>query len=86
MPVEAKVLKAPHATTPRVITVVKNAADPGAFDDLKQEGRLESTYTLRQTKYLNFPHRSPQPGGQHRRPRVVYRPAVWTGYLTPPKS
>lgn len=49
----AKVLKASHTTTPRVISVDKNAAYPGAFDDLKQEGGLESTCTLRQTKYLN---------------------------------
>jgi transposase-like protein len=49
----AKVLKATHTKTPRVITVDKNAAYPSAFDDLTQDGCLDATCTLRQTKYLN---------------------------------
>ena len=48
-----KVLEGSHTTTPRVITVDKNAAYPTAFDELQQDGFLESTCTLRQTKYLN---------------------------------
>jgi transposase, IS6 family len=34
----AKALAAPHTSTPRVITVDKNAAYPKAFKELKAEG------------------------------------------------
>ncbi len=49
----AKTLAAPHTTTPRVITVDKNAAYPKAFKDLKDEGALADSCELRQVKYLN---------------------------------
>jgi transposase, IS6 family len=49
----AKTLAAPHTTTPRVITVDKNAAYPKAFKELKDEGALPDSCELRQVKYLN---------------------------------
>jgi transposase, IS6 family len=49
----AKTLAAPHTTTPRVITVDKNAAYPKAFKELKDEGVLPDRGELRQVKYLN---------------------------------
>lgn len=49
----AKVLKASHTTTPRVINVDENAAYPSAFGDLTQEGHLNAACTLRKNKYLN---------------------------------
>jgi IS6 family transposase len=48
-----KVLHATHTTTPRVITVDKNAAYPLAFEALQQDGTLPVSCTLRQCKYLN---------------------------------
>lgn len=49
----SKTLAAPHTTTPRVITVDKNAAYPKAFRELKAEGLLPQAGQLRQSKYLN---------------------------------
>ena len=49
----AKTLAAPHTTTPRVITVDKNAAYPKAFNQLQGEGAIPDCYELRQVKYLN---------------------------------
>jgi IS6 family transposase len=46
-----KALGASHTTTPRVITVDKNAAYPKAFQELKAEGRFSNTEDLRQVKY-----------------------------------
>ena len=48
-----KLLNASHTTSPRVITVDKNAAYPKAFNELQEEGLLEDTEPLRQVKYLN---------------------------------
>ena len=49
----AKTLAAPHTSTPRVITVDKNAAYPKAFKELKAEGFIPDSCELRQSKYLN---------------------------------
>jgi transposase, IS6 family len=49
----AKTLAAPHTTTPRVITVDKNAAYPKAFNELQAEGTIPDSCELRQVKYLN---------------------------------
>src|SRR5438270_3555649 len=49
----AKALAAPHTSTPRVITVDKNAAYPKAFKKLKAERLMLDTCVLRQRKYLN---------------------------------
>jgi len=49
----AKALVAPHTSTPRVITVDKNAAYPKAFKELKAEGIMPASCELRQSKYLN---------------------------------
>jgi transposase, IS6 family len=49
----AKTLAAPHTTTPRVITVDKNAAYPKAFKELKEERAIPDSCELRQVKYLN---------------------------------
>jgi IS6 family transposase len=49
----SKVLAATHTSTPRVITVDKNAAYPKAFKELKAEGIMPSPCELRQRKYLN---------------------------------
>ncbi len=49
----AKTLAAPHTTTPRVITVDKNAAYPKAVKELKAEGTITDPCELRQVKYLN---------------------------------
>jgi len=49
----AKTLTAPHITTPRVITVDKNAAYPKAFNELQAEGAIADSCELRQVKYLN---------------------------------
>jgi transposase-like protein len=49
----AKALTAPHTSTPRVITVDKNAASPKAFKELKAEGIMPDSCELRQSKYLN---------------------------------
>jgi transposase, IS6 family len=49
----AKTLAAPHTTTPRVITVDKNAAYPKAFNELKAERAIPEGCELRQVKYLN---------------------------------
>jgi transposase, IS6 family len=49
----AKALAAPHSSTPRVITVDKNAAYPKAFKELKAERIMPDSCELRQYKYLN---------------------------------
>jgi transposase, IS6 family len=49
----SKALAAPYATTPRVITVDKNAAYPKAFKELQVEGTIPEGCELRQSKYLN---------------------------------
>ena len=49
----AKALAAPHSSTPRVITVDKNAAYPKAFKELKAEGIMPDPCALKQSKYLN---------------------------------
>src|SRR5258708_39633672 len=49
----AKALAAPHSSTPRVITVDKNAAYPKAFKELKVERMMPDACELRQRKYLN---------------------------------
>src|SRR5438067_6967595 len=48
-----KALAAPHSSTPRVITVDKNAAYPKAFKELKAEMGLPDSCELRKCKYLN---------------------------------
>ena len=49
----SKTLAATHTSTPRVITVDKNAAYPKAFKELKAERIMPSSCELRQRKYLN---------------------------------
>src|SRR5258708_32455646 len=49
----SKALAAPHMSTPRIITVDKNAAYPKAFKELKAERVLPVSCELRQSKYLN---------------------------------
>jgi IS6 family transposase len=49
----SKVLAATHTSTPRAITIDKNAAYPKAFKELKAEGIMPSPCELRQRKYLN---------------------------------
>ena len=49
----AKALAAPHSSTPRVITVDKNAAYPKAFKELKAERIMPDACELWQSKYLN---------------------------------
>jgi transposase, IS6 family len=49
----SKALAAPHTSTPRVITVAKNAAYPKAFTELKAEEIMPASCELRQSKYLN---------------------------------
>ena len=49
----SKALAAPHWSTPRVITVDKNAAYPKAFKELKAEDLMLDACELRQSKYLN---------------------------------
>jgi transposase-like protein len=49
----SKMLATLHTTTPRVITVDKNAAYPKAFKELKAEGAIPERCELRQIKYLN---------------------------------
>jgi transposase-like protein len=49
----SKTLAAPHTTTPRVITVDKNAASPKAFNEWQAEGAIPDSCELRQVKYLN---------------------------------
>lgn len=48
-----KMLKAIHTSSPRVITVDKNAAYPKAVDELKADKELPQKVELRQKKYLN---------------------------------
>ncbi len=48
-----KMLKAIHTSSPKVITVDKNAAYPKAIAELKAEKELPKTVKLRQKKYLN---------------------------------
>jgi IS6 family transposase len=49
----SKALAASHSSTPRVVTVDKNAAYPKAFKELKAEGKMPERCELRQSKYLN---------------------------------
>jgi len=49
----SKALAAPHTSTPRVITVDKNAAYPKAFKELKAEEIMPALCELRQSTYLN---------------------------------
>ncbi len=49
----SKTLAAPHTTTPRVLTVDKNAAYPKAFNELQAEGVIPDSCELLQVKYLN---------------------------------
>jgi transposase, IS6 family len=49
----AKTLAASHTSTPRVITVDKNAAYPKAFKELKADRLMLDGCELRQSKYLN---------------------------------
>jgi transposase-like protein len=49
----SKALAASHPVSPRVITVDKNAAYPKAFHELKVEGAIPTSSTLRQSRYLN---------------------------------
>ena len=49
----SKALTAIHTSSPRVITVDKNAAYPKAFKELKAEGIMPCSCALRQSKYLN---------------------------------
>jgi IS6 family transposase len=49
----SKTLAVPHVTTPRVITVDKNAAYPKAFKELQAKGTIPAGCELRQSKYLN---------------------------------
>ncbi len=49
----SKALAAPHSSTPRVITVDKNAAYPKAFKELKADGAMPDQCDLCQSKYLN---------------------------------
>jgi transposase, IS6 family len=49
----SKALAAPHTSTPRVITVDKNAAYPKAFKELRTEGIMPRPCELRQSNYLN---------------------------------
>jgi transposase-like protein len=48
-----KTLKAIHTSSPRVITVDKNAAYPKAINELKADEELPKKVKLRQKKYLN---------------------------------
>jgi transposase-like protein len=48
-----KTLAASHTSSPRVITVDKNAAYPKAFAELKAQGSIPKSCELRQVKYLN---------------------------------
>ena len=48
-----KVFKGQHTQAPRVITVDKNAAYPGAMETLKEDEAIDSETELRQSKYLN---------------------------------
>ena len=49
----SKALAAPYTSTPRVITVDKNAAYPKAFKELKAEEFMPALCELRQSTYLN---------------------------------
>ena len=48
-----KMLKAPHSSRPRVITVNRNASYPSAINELKEEDTLSKDCELRRIKYLN---------------------------------
>ena len=48
-----KTLKALHTSSPRVITVDKNAAYPPAINELKEDQSLTKTTELRPVRYLN---------------------------------
>ena len=49
----SKALAALHTSTPRVITVEKNAAYPKALKELKSDGLMPNSCELRQSNYLN---------------------------------
>ena len=49
----SKALAAPHTSTPRVITVDKNAAYPKAFTELKAGEIMPASCELQQSTYLN---------------------------------
>ncbi len=49
----AKALTASHTTSPRMITVDKNASYPKALRDLKAAGSIPEGCELRQNTYLN---------------------------------
>src|SRR5258708_29932176 len=49
----SKTLAAPYTTTPRVITVDKNAAYPKALKELKAAGAIPEGCELRPSEYLN---------------------------------
>ena len=76
----AKALAAPHISTPRVITVDKNAAYPKAFKELKAERGMPDSCELRQSKYLNNlieqDHRAHQTVGQARDGLLFIRDGV----------
>jgi transposase-like protein len=42
-----------HVSRPRVITVDKNPAYPGAIEELKEEKQVPKDVQIRQIKYLN---------------------------------
>ena len=48
-----KALGSNHNQMPRIITVDKNASDPIAIDELKNEKKLSKNIEIRQVKYLN---------------------------------
>jgi transposase, IS6 family len=49
----AKLLKLPQHSSPRVINIDQNKAYPPAVEELKEEGVLSVATQLRQCKYLN---------------------------------
>src|SRR5271157_451635 len=57
----SKTLAAPHTTTPRVITVDKNAAYPKAFKELKDEGALPLSQTLLYKQAVKHPRHRLKP-------------------------
>jgi transposase, IS6 family len=65
-----KAQNAPHISTPRIITIDKNAAYSKAFKELKAERSMPDACELRQSKYPNNlieqDHRFILPVGQAR--------------------
>jgi hypothetical protein len=76
----AKALAVPHISTPRVITVDKNAAYPKAFKELKAVRIMPDSCELRQSTYLNNlieqDHRAHQTTGQARDGLLFVRDCV----------